>query len=399
MRFEHIHFGAGRRSLGAIVPLSINAGGRVQIVVHGASELPAEPELLCSVRGSDGRREELPLRIGSLSFADAIEQLDAQARAVLFDAPELLLTTAITAAGIDAQSGFLVELARARAGKYTVFIPCEEDLGDQRAPLTVQLRTLGVDVRRSVVNRLCSQNGSTVNGRRAVRVDEHAEWLIEGRPDSPLLRLLAEAPSITFTSHIEEHALRTRWLARGIQLQLVLLAAESGQQQVRLEAIELERERWLERVCSAFVPLVEQRCKRLSDTATYARKQTETFLRHDDDVLLALHKLKRANLLPFLDEVRGSISEPCRELVQATNAPLPADLRRVFYALDLALSEIERYSDYLAHVTGEMQLTEDDDAVALDAYRNLLTDILAPEEVAIRVYTIDQAFNRHRLDL
>jgi hypothetical protein len=399
MSFDQIHFGAGRHGVGAILPLSLSAGGRVHVVVHTASELAPDSELICSVCGPNGQRHDLVLDVASFSRANAIEQLDPQARAVLVAASELLVTTAITPGGIDAQSEFLMALARARVGKHTIFIPCEEEIGAEHTELLTRLGVLGVDVRRGVVNRLCSRDiGATGNSRRAVRADEHVEWLIEGMPEGLLLQSLAHVPGVAFTKHIEAHALRTRWLAHGIRLALALLAAEANQPQIRLQAVESARDGWLKRVYSILIPLVERRCDEFVDMDEYAHMQVETLLRHDDDGLSALRKLRRANLSPFLRELQRSVGEPCRELVQSTGA-LPSDLRRVFFAIEVVLSNIECYSDYERYACGDMVLTIDTDAKALDAYRELLAGIFSVEEVESRVLSVEYQLDQHREEL
>lgn len=288
MEFDQFHFGAGRNSVGTVVPLSRAAGGRVHVVVHIASELSPGCELVCSICGPDGRRNDLVLEVASLSRADTIEQLEPSARAVLLSAPELLLTTALSPRGIQAQSEFLITLARARAeaGKLTTFIPCEDEIGEDHTDLLERLSTLGVQIRRSALYRLCSQDPlASSNERRAVRADQHVEWVIEGVADTALLESLAQAPGVTFSEHIDQHILRIRWLASGIRLTLALLGAASNRSQIRLRSVESEHEDWLRRVYPNLVPLVQAHCRDLDCTEEYAERQLQSLLRHEDDGL------------------------------------------------------------------------------------------------------------------
>ena len=188
MPFDHIHFGAGRRSLGVTLPLSLEAGGSVYVIVRAASEVAPNCELVCGVCSSTGQRQDTRLKVASVESANAIDELDDQVRRVIEEAPELLLTTAITSAGIEAQGEFLLDLARARSRKRTVCIPCEEEIDDGHLELLAELIDLGVEVRRSVVNRLCSPDeAQTSVDRRVVRVDDDVEWLIEGTATGALL--------------------------------------------------------------------------------------------------------------------------------------------------------------------------------------------------------------------
>lgn len=400
MPYDHIHFGAGRRSLGMVLPLSSTADARIHIVVHENSELSPSTVLMLKVQRADGEREVLELPRESLSFASAIDGLEPAAREALETASDLLLTTAISDGGIESQCEFLVALAQVRAAKgmNTVFIACEEEIGEKHTRLMERLETLRVDVRRSVANRLCTLDKQAANsGARAVCVDEHVEWFIEGEPTSPMLEALAQVPGVTFTHDIDCHALRARWLARGILLALALLAAEANQPQVRLEASALEREGWFGRVCAAFVPLVEQRCPTLEGTADYAEEQVRALLRHDDDLLSVLDKLRRADLLPLLRELQRSLAEPCRALV-AEGVPLPSELHRVFFALGVVLGEIEGFCDYYRYVSGDMLLTEDGDAKVIAAFRELLTGIFSQDDIRDRAKELEFAFERHRGD-
>ncbi len=399
MPFDQIHFGAGMRGIGAVLPLSLEAGGRVHVVVHAGSELVPDSELICSVSGQNGQRPSLVLDIASLSVANTIEQMDPQARAVLADVAELLVTTAITPRGIDAQSEFLVELARIRVKKDTIFILGEEDIGEEHTELVARLRTLGVDVRRSVLSRLCSPGlGATGKAQRVVCADESVEWFVEGKPSGPMLRSLSAVTGVAFTERIEEHALRIRWLVQGIRLALALLAAEANQSQLRMQAAERVNDGWLETVYSDFVPLVAERCSEFADEDEYTRRQIEVLLRHDDNSLSALQKLKRANLAPFLRELQRSIGEPCRELVKSSGV-LPAYLLRVFHAIDFVLGDIERYSDYEMFATGDMHLSVETDTRVINAYRELLAGIFPQEEINNRVLYVEHQLAQHREEL
>ena len=120
------------------------------------------------------------------------------------------------------------------------------------------------------------------------------------------------------------------------------------------------------------------------------------FLRYDDDPKLVLSKLRRQNALPLLSELESSVGEPCRALVDA-GPPLPGYLLRVFHAIDLALCDIERYTDYKLYLAGEMRLDEDSDEEVVKAYTKLVSGILTPNEVNERVITLDNALNSHRI--
>jgi len=399
MAYDHMHLGAGRRSIGAILPLADRAGARLHVVVHEGTQLHEDACLCCAVSGADGERVEQDLPLASLSIANTLDGLVPAARAALAEAPELLITTALTDLGIAAQSDLIVAMAQERKGQPTTLVACEEDFGEHHEQLFARLRELDVDVRRGIVTRLCTADAqSTDRRRRGVHADAYVEWCIEGEPRGASLEALAASSEVTFTDDFDCHALRARWLARGMLLELALLAGAANRPHVRLEAIAQDREGWLERVCDAFVPLIEQRCGELPDTAEYARRQAEALVRHDDDGQWLRRRLRRSDLVPFMREVEELIGEPCRSLVENSGEELPAYLHRVFHSLYIVLSDIGKYNDVAAWRESDMVLTAEADDRILEAYRDLLTGIMSRRDVNARVHSLTLAFDTHRGD-
>jgi hypothetical protein len=402
MQFEHIHLGAGRQGVGGVVPLSCAVGGRVHVVVHGASELSPDCELACSVGAADGQRDDWVLDHASFSRADTIEQLHPQAREALHSAPELLLTTALSPLGVQEQSDFLLALARARAerGQSTVFIPCEEEIGEEHTRLLSQLGEMGVDVRRCALYRLSSQDLRRSRGhdRRVVVVAEEAEWVIEGEADSDLLRALAQAPGTSFSKHIDQHLVRIRWLAGNARLSLALLAAEAKQPQLAIASVQSECADWLELIHGALVPLVQARCPDLDGIESYATRARIELLEHEDDGRTALRNMRRTTLRPFMRELQRLIGDPWRAYVQ-TGALIPAELSRLLYALHTVLSDMESYSDYEPYAWGDMLLYESVDQRAIAAYEEQLTGVLPPKRVEELAKNLADRLEEHRQDL
>ncbi len=398
MQFEHIHFGAGRQGVGGVVPLSCAAGGRVHVVVHRGSRLSPDCVLECN----DGGAEDCALKPASFSCASTIEQLAPEAREALRSAPELLLTTALSALGVQEQSNFLLALAHARAEREqsTVFIPCEEEIGEEHTPLLSRLGEMGVDVRRCALYRLSSQDLRRSRGhdRRVVVVAEEAEWVIEGEADCDLLRALAQAPGTSFSEHIDQHLVRIRWLAGNARLSLALLAAEAKWPQLATASVEEECAEWLERIHGALVPLVQERCPDLDCVESYAARTRAALLEHSDDGLTALRNMRRTTLQPFMRELGRLIGDPWRTYVQ-TGAQVPEQLSRLLYALQTVLSDMESYSDYEPYAWGDMLLFESVDRRAIAAYEALLTGVLPPKRVEELAKNLADRLKEHRQDL
>ncbi|MGH2878656.1 MAG: hypothetical protein ACRDK4_03490 [Solirubrobacteraceae bacterium] len=400
MQFEHIHFGAGRQGVGGVVPVSCAAGGRVHVVVHGASELSRECTLACRVGAADGG-EEGELDFASFSPADTIEQLHRDARDALESAPELLLTTALSPRGVQEQSEFLVAIAQGRRdrGQRTVFVACEEELGEEHERLLEHLQSLGVDVRRCAFYRLCSQDlRYSGRDRRSVVVAEELEWVIEGEADCELLCALARVPGVIFAQHIDQHQRRIRWLASGPRLSLALLAAAEKQPQIAIPSVASESEEWLEWAHAALVPLVRERCPDLDCIESYAQRTRRALLEHSDDGLTALRNMRRSGLRAFMRELQRLIGDPWRAYFE-TEAPVPAELSRLLYALRTVLSDMESYSDYEPYAWGDTMLFTRDDFRATVAYEALLTDVLPPTRVKELAKNLADRLKEHREDL
>ena len=400
--FEHFHFGAGRGGLGAILPASIEAGGSLHVVAHPATSLPPGCELVCHICSGEAPSKEQPLELASLSIADAIGQLKDAARAVLVTAPSLLITTTLSPDGILAQSKFLLSLADARKGRHTILILCEyEQFGEDHAELREHLARLGVDVRQGVVSRLCNVAAPLGDRRRAVRADRQVHWYIEGRPDCPLLQALERSGGVCFSDHIEQHRLRTRWLAYGMHLSLALLASERKQMELSAQAADLAREHWIDRVLLMFVELVQARCPDLQDTYDYAQSQVEALLRHKQDGTAALRNLRRASPLSFLRELESSIVEPWSEIVASGGVQLPPEALRLFFALEVVLCDVARYSDIKLYEKGQMVLDAQRDGQMSDVYRRMLERVFPaePTEVEGRVIALEVALDLHRDEL
>ncbi len=322
---------------------------------------------------------------------------------MLLDAQSLLVTIALSPEGIAAQSEFLLALAAARAGKHTIFIPCEyEHFGGDHSELLRRLTRLGMDVRRSVLNRLCNAEPlATDVTRRAVRADQQVEWYIEGKPNCPLLQALARSTGVHFTEHIEQHRLRTRWLAHGMHLSLALLASESKQMQLNAQAEELAHEYWIDRVLLMLVEQVDARCPDLHDTYEYAQLQIKALLRYEQDPKAALRNLRRSQLLPFLRELKESILDPWSEIVQGGGVQLPPEALRLLHAIEVVLCDIARYSDYESYAARDMVLHQSLDTLASVAYRRMLQRVLPRSKVDVdaRVITLEVALQLHRNEL
>jgi hypothetical protein len=395
MSFDHIHLGAGRISIGAILPLAHAAGARTHVVAHAGSLLNDDASLLCRLVDEHGCREQ-PLELASLSCANTLAQLKAPALATLRDAPELLLTSALSAHGIDQQRDFVLALVRERAGKPTTFVACEDDVDPRHTTLLDQLERDGVTVRSSVVHCFCSRDTvASAEWCRAVRADAHRQWIIAGEPTDGPLQALASVDDIVFSPHVAQHARRARWLGEGPRLALVVFAADANQP--ALAPPEAEARTWLDGAYQALVPLTEAHCRDLPDTRAYAERMREQLLEHDGDTLdLLRDQLKRGNPCPFLRSLDRAVGEPARVLRLTTGTTPPA-LQRLVYDVGGVLGRLDCYSDRKIYEhDGDGVLDQQLDDLVLDAYHALLTGIFDSSGVDNLVERLGEELAHHR---
>jgi hypothetical protein len=149
------------------------------------------------------------------------------------------------------------------------------------------------------------------------------------------------------------------------------------------------------------VEQVQARCPDLDDTYGYAQLQVAALLRYEQDGVEALRNLRRARVLPFLRELKESIVEPWREIVQVGGVKLPPEALRLFYAIEVVLCDVARHSDYESYAARDMVLDAGLDAQAGVVYRRMLERIFPHDqmEVNARVITLEVALDLHRDEL
>jgi hypothetical protein len=394
----HLHIGPGCLGLGLVTATSLDAGLDVYLLARSGSKLPYDARFKLLVKGESGETT-IPLPVPPLAKADHVEDLADPVRGLVMDSEDLLVTVAATTEGLEARHQFLIDLARRRAalggGRRTVVIACENDPGPRHPDLVEALEEVGAECLPTMVNRLCHDlEIDPVDGCHRVTVDEIAEWVIEGGPDGhAALAALAEVEHVDFVEDVVPFETRKRWLVNGAHLALAILARARNIASIDIAAAAVGRTRWLEQLHEPLIEALEQRHPGLTDNDLYASRQVSAWLRHEDGVTRILRRLRRAEPLPFFDDLERKLIEPLRSLDHPTNfEPVSYVLDRLHYVLSRAKS----YVDYDEFETILPSLPTAVDVQMYARYRSMLVPLVGQAEAQRRADSLGVALESHR---
>jgi hypothetical protein len=353
------------------------------------------------VLGLAGRQVYRELSISSLSRARRFDELELACQHALLYAPSLLLSTSVTTKNLSACRDFLVDLALRRRESSTaggtVFIAGENDPGAIYPELVGALAHAGVDCRRTVVNRFCTDaRDDHERGSRLVSVDELAEWIIEGTPQPhAVLAALEDVEFVTFATNIMPFELRKRWLINGAHLALAIIAHRHPTPTIDAAMATDGLLEWTMALERTLIESLEHVHPALEGSLEYATAHMPVWLRHSDPVARILSRLRRQDPVPFLVDFERKFASAIRAHPHRRERVTP-QVRRVFDDLQIVLERPSLYLDY-GSLPQMMRLVPNaNDMVTLIRYRELLRDILPPAEVEKRVVRLGLSYARHR---
>lgn len=395
----HIHIGPGCLGLGLIVTASIEAGLGVHLVARKESRLSSSPRFRAVIMG-DRDTKEVNLPVITFSRSDTIENLSAEAREVVSDAPGLLITIAATTKGLEDRHAFLLEIARLRAesakAETTIFIPCENDPGKSYAELRKKLDSLGVECLDTLVNRLCPELKINSDGTKAeVIADEMAEWVIESGSDHQrALAALGELDYVDFVADVRPYETRKRWLVNGAHLALAIVAHAKRIDSIDVAAAEPGRAQWLEKLHEVLIEPLDSRYPDLSENGHYAKRHVAAWMRHEDEVVRIMRRLRRADPLPFFDDLERKLIEPISLLSNPLASP---EVRHVLNRLHRVLQRSRSYIDFEDLPRVLSTLDKSVDVGMASRYRELLVPLMGEEEAEIRAQSLEVSLDFHRI--
>lgn len=395
----HIHFGPGKLGLGLLVWAGLQAGFDVHVLARPGSVVTPDTALELQIRPEHGDDIWVSLPIASQCQAKDVVDVPPEVRAAIDGAPDLLVTTAVTTEGLQAVAPLIMDLLEARSGREgvkTTFIAGENDPGPKYPQLVDEFERLGVDCRRTMVNRLCFEPAELKReGARVIRADGLTEWLIEGQPDTPVLAALAKLEHVRFVPDVEPFEVRKRWLVNGGHLALAILAREYKQPRLDHAATEPGRSAWLRQLHFVLIGVLQRRYPELEDNVDYAAKHVNAWIRHEDRAIRVLRRLKRADIGPFLRDLYRKLGEPLMapELIRGESWRVVEEL---MHSLHNVLRSFEQYEDQVEIRENPGLLDEAVDENCTSLYHLWLTALIDEETADTRYRELHEAFADHR---
>jgi Mannitol dehydrogenase C-terminal domain len=379
------------------VAAGVDAGLDVHLVTRESSELPDASRFSALVKG-EGGETRIGLPVATFSKADTLETMCSEARDLIVGVPQLLVTASVAADGLEERKGFLLQIAEARTtssrAEATQFIPCENDPGIGYEELRQQLTSLGVECLDTLVNRLCPKR--LVEGTRVeVIADELAEWVIEAELDHrQALAALGELPYVAFVADVRPYETRKRWLVNGGHLALAIVAHAKRIVSIDQAASEPGRADWLAKLHKVLIESLDARWPGLEDNKQYASRHVASWARHEDDVVRIMKRLRRANPVPFLDDLERKLVEPLALLDDAWSA---LAVRRVFDRLHVVLQRGRSYVDFKDFPSILPTLDRSVDQRTTSRYEELLVPIVGEAAASERAARLGVALDSHRV--
>ncbi len=397
----HIHIGPGKAGLGLLAAASTEAGIETHLVASRDSELRDGTRFELRVLGLAGRNVYRELSIGSLSRAGRFDELEPACQQALLHAPSLLLSTAVTTKNLPACKDFLVDLALRRRdssdARGTVFIAGENDPGAAYPELVGALAHAGVDCRRTVVNRFCTDaRDDNERGSRVVSVDELAEWIVEGAARShAVLAGLEHVEFVTFAADITPFELRKRWLINGAHLALAIIAHRHPIPSIDTAMAMDGLPEWTMALERTLIESLEHTHPQLEGSLEYAMAHMPVWLRHSDPVTRILSRLRRQDPLNFLIDFERKFASAIRAHPRPA-ARMTPQVTRVFNDLQITLERANLYVDHRSLPQVMRSVPNASDMAALIRYRELLRGFFPPEEVERRALRLALSYAKHR---
>lgn len=230
---QHLHFGAGGLGLGLITQLTGTQPSKVQVTVVNRTG-----KRLSALQRDGFYHWHLipegspPRKKVSIHAALDFEDADAISAVVAKEEP-ILITTALTEAGLEKRVDYIRQLLRGRANarqvEHVYVVPCENTVGQGYRQLESEDFGPTVHFLPCMVDRICGQPGFTKGGEVCVKTEAYASWAIgQDHPHTLSLESAIKIPGVQFVDDLDHHEQKKRWLVNGPHFALGLLAWDQG---------------------------------------------------------------------------------------------------------------------------------------------------------------------------
>jgi hypothetical protein len=220
--------------------------------------------------------------------------------------------------------------------------------------------------------------------------------MIEGDPDTETLRALKRVAAVSFAPDVEPFCLRKLWLVNGGHLALALFARKENQPSIRAIAREPERQEQLLELYGDMIQTFPPHWHEVvGNSIEYGKRQLIPVCRTEDKTSRILHRMKRANLGPFLEDANRKLGEPARRYTAKVGRQ-SFGFEDLFEVLHDVLLSLDSYVDATDVRIGKAPLILELDDAAVRSYHQLLEGIVSTDTRSRRVRTLARRLERHR---
>lgn len=393
----HIQIGPSPLALGLIVPSTLAAGFDVCVVGR-----PGDKSLREYGHAGSGPRGRLRFpRVDWFVGPEKFEDLPFGLLSRIQSDEPLLLTC--TLRGRIAERRPLVEaLLRARPeGSETIMLACENAPDPIYEQIAAGCGQHGVQVLRTVVNRMCIGLPRDSEGHRMVSAHPLGEWLID-QPAQPsaLLDALSAVDEVDVVEDIEARHSRKLWMVNGAHQALALIAWAGLSRELRLPPAEsaaggephhdlqdaaqdLSVSARLSHLHAAMDAALRKEHPELEDNLAYGVEHVVAYSEHPDSITRVLGAFLRHNLAPFVETLDVRLAQPariCFELQWPTTS-----FEFVFDHFEMLAGNLDVFLDARQIRAGSVVVDPAADGVAIELYARLVRGWMSREQAEERV--------------
>lgn len=405
----HVHIGPSPLGLGLLIPTTLEAGFDVCLIGRPGSR--NKREYGCAGTGPGGS-----LRYHHVNWFEGPERLDdlpEDLRSRSASVEPLLLTCTLRKEIADRRD-FVEELLRMRPeGAETVVLPCENAPDGAYEQIAVACQRPGVQMLRTVVNRMCIADDPDSEDRRMIFAHPLGEWLIE-RPveQGEILTALEARPEVYVVDDIEARHDRKLWMVNGAHQALALMARKGGQAELRiplagsgqgekgdfddlsLSARDVAVIARLSHIHGAMDDALQKTHPELTGNLDYAEDHVKAYSEHSDSAARVLEAFRREDLTPFIETLEIRLATPARICARHGRSIQPFAF--IFDIFESLVSDLDAFLDVESIRLYPERMDAAADATAVAAYARLAEGWMPEEEVEKRVKRLNKALSAHR---
>ena len=289
-------------------------------------------------------------------------------------------------------------------------MPCENSVPAEWQTIRSLCDELGVIYLQPLVNRIALPLKEHGPESRTTRTHRLGEMLVAPpNRHSRILNDLSVNDEFDIVEGLEMRMQRKLFLVNGAHLAVGIRGAMLGRRSLRATAQMPDSIYDVASLHAAMNQGLAFAGCTLADTFEYGREHMSAYCEVADEVSRIMRKLKRADITPFLTDVRERLAAPAQMTAQAQRELDPAHqtfdwlrpYREVFDRLELLLARLDAYSDgtVSARKREPLQLDPEVDANAIAEYERCLLAWERGSARNERLRKLEEALTGHRIAL